>query len=498
MIEEVKKAYFELIDSVGVEEVYYHLPNKKSSDFKKIMYYLIYSLVESYKEYMAFGEEDASEILSEIEAKIKICMEHYGYSFSKRVPFVNKIIFNSSDAYNYFIDSDLKKMTIDHHLRKVFEYCLYGVDESDKEKVVHYNSNNKDLAGYKKYKDYQTRLYLKSVENNVISLFGLFSKKDTDDLHLDGTAAKRIKDSVNKELHDLRIDLEDPAKREKIFEENYEHLIYILEKIGFEFKTVEEEFDIQKVEKFLLSELSLDYTLMPKKADDNFDYYVYCALEILEDKGFVDLNDERARKINLGAWLDKQIKDIASYKLSDERKNDIIMLISSKKSRLISNGNESNHYPISNVIGLNSEDIDHSNGVFVHSAISDYYFRSVASSKWIDFYLVARSIFKDKGFVDLEDERAKEINLGKWLDLQIELLSKGMLDETKKEYIELLISNMDSRKEKIIVPELLDHRKKIDLSKRIISKIRNSAAIVSLDDLKKLDESVNEINSKNR
>ena len=102
MSEEEKKAYFALIDSVSVEEVYNYLPNKKSSEFKKILFYLIYSLLNSYKEYMAFGEEDASEILSEIEVKIKICMDHYGYSFSKRVPFVNEIIFNLSDANNYY------------------------------------------------------------------------------------------------------------------------------------------------------------------------------------------------------------------------------------------------------------------------------------------------------------------------------------------------------------------------------------------------------------
>ena len=460
MIEEVKKAYFELIDSVDVEEVYYHLPNKKSSDFKKIMYYLIYSLVESYKEYMAFGEEDASEILSEIEAKIKICMEHYGYSFSKRVPFVNKIIFNSSDAYNYFIDSDLKKMTIDHHLRKVFEYCLYGVDESDKEKVVHYNSNYKDLAGYKKYKDYQTRLYLKSVENNVISLFGLFSKKDTDDLHLDGTAAKRIKDSVNKEVHDLRIDLEDPAKREKIFEENYEHLIYILEKIGFEFRTVEEEFDIQKVEKFLLSELSLDYTLMPKKADDNFDYYVYIALCILEDKGYVDLDDERAKEIRLGEWLDRQILDISSYKLSDRRREDIQLLISNKTSRLTINGKELNHYPLSNVSGLDMGEVDFSNGKYVHDVMNDYYFRRVSESKWLDFFVTAKSIFKDKGFVDLDDERAKKIDLGRWIDLQIELISKGELDESKKDFLMELLSNKKIRQDSLIVSGSDEHKRR--------------------------------------
>lgn len=460
MTEEVKKAYFELIDSVDVEEVYYHLPNKKSSDFKKIMYYLIYSLAESYKEYMAFGEEDASEILSEIEAKIKICMEHYGYSFSKRVPFVNKIIFNSSDAYNYFIDSDLKKMTIDHHLRKVFEYCLYGVDESDNEKVVHYNSNNKDLAGYKKYKDYQTRLYLKSVENNVISLFGLFSKKDTDDLHLDGTAAKRIKDSVNKEVHDLRIDLEDPAKREKIFEKNYEHLIYILEKIGFEFRTVEEEFDIQKIEKFLLSELSLDYTLMPKKADDNFDYYVYIALEILEDKGYVDLDDERAKEIKLGEWLDRQILDISSYKLSDRRREDIQLLISNKISRLTINGKELNHYPLSNVSGLDMGEVDFSNGKYVHDVMNDYYFRCVSESKWLDFFVTAKSIFKDKGFVDLDDERAKKIDLGRWIDLQIELISKGALDESKRDFLMELLSNKKTRQDSLIASESDEHKRR--------------------------------------
>ena len=62
MSEEEKKAYFELIDCSKVEDIYNYLPNKKSTDFKKVMFYIINKLLDSYKEYMAFGEDEVDEI----------------------------------------------------------------------------------------------------------------------------------------------------------------------------------------------------------------------------------------------------------------------------------------------------------------------------------------------------------------------------------------------------------------------------------------------------
>ena len=144
--------------------------------------------------------------------------------------------------------------------------------------------------------------------------------------------------------------------------------------------------------------------------------------------------------------------DISSFKLSDKRKDDIIALISNKGSRLILNGKELNHYPLSNVSGLDVGEVDFSNGKHVHDIMNDYYFRSVSESKWIDFYVIAKSIFQDKGFVDLEDERAKKIDLGRWLDLQIDLLAKGSLDEAKHGFIMELLSNLKTRKDKIVIP----------------------------------------------
>ena len=282
--------------------------------------------------------------------------------------------------------------------------------------------------------------------------------------------------------------MSDPLKRNKILDINNDYLISILDKIGFETRSVEEKFDIQKVEDFLLSELSLDYSLMPDKAEDDFDYYALVAFEILYDKGYVDLDDERAKEINLGTWLDRQIKNISSYKLSDKKIDDILLLASNKISRLTVNDKELNHYPLSNVSGLEIGAVDYSNGAFVHDIMHNYYFRSIARSRWLDFYAIAKSIFRDKGYVDLEDERAKKENLGEWLDLQIELISKGELDEVKKDYIMELVSNLGTRKDKLIVPELREQKEKVDLSKKVIKKIRNSVAVISLDELKKIDE----------
>ena len=487
MSEEEKRAYYELIDSSNTRDIYNYLPNKKSVNFKKIMFYIIYNLLESYKEYMAFGD-NVDDVLSDIEAKIKICMEYYGYSYSRKLLFKNKIIFSMSDANNYYIDNDLKNVTIDRHLLKAFDYILYGVDESDNTKVVHDNSSHRDLAGCDKYKDYQTRIYTKKIADDVICLFGVFCKKDNNDIHLDSIASKRLKSRVNTEIEDLKKSLSDPLKRNKILDINNDYLISILDKIGFETRSVEEKFDIQKVEAFLLSELSLDYSLMPDKAEDDFDYYALVAFEILYDKGYVDLDDERAKEINLGAWLDRQIKNISSYKLSDKKIDDILLLTSNKISRLTVNDKELNHYPLSNVSGLEIGDVDYSNGAFVHDIMHNYYFRSIARSRWLDFYAIAKSIFRDKGYVDLEDERAKKENLGEWLDLQIELISKGELDEVKKDYIMELVSNLGTRKDKLIVPELREQKEKVDLSKKVIKKIRNSVAVISLDELKKIDE----------
>lgn len=474
MSEEELISYLKTIDSADTDEIDMYFPNKSNPNFKKIMFYIISGLSQIYKEFSAEDSNDSLyEVLNEIETKINKCINYYngeditnGYN--------REIIFSVTDAKNYYIDNDLKQVPFDYHMKRAFYYLLTGYYDYDNEKVVHYNSNHGKLAGCSKYKHYQTRIYSKRIVDNIFCVFFICTKKDDNDTHLDQIAERRLSNTINNEIEELKVILNDPRKRKKILEENRKKLSELLEKCGL--ITDEEpidEFDISAVDSFLLSELMSDYTLMPEKTVDKFSENYFTALSIYEDKGYVDLDDDRAKKADLGKWLDEIIKDIMQGKLDDDKRKAMIDLVSRRKNN------------------DKLKEVSTDNGMITHEIMKDYFFKYQSREKWFDYYLTAKRIFDEKGFVDLEDDEAKKIDLGRWLDLQIDLLINGQLDSVKIDFINELLSSMKTRKEDIYIPELEQQRLKNTLSEKFDYLLKN----LSLDDLQEFETTIDNFSS---
>ena len=90
-----------------------------------------------------------------------------------------------------------------------------------------------------------------------------------------------------------------------------------------------------------------------------------------------------------------------------------------------------------------------------------------------------------------EDDEAKKIDLGRWLDLQIDLLINGQLDSVKIDFINELLSSMKTRKEDIYIPELEQQRLKNTLSEKFDYLLKN----LSLDDLQEFETTIDNFSS---
>lgn len=452
MSEEEKRAYFECIDAAKVEELENLLPSSDYAFFKQVMYYIINELYGTYVEYRALldsaDHESVQEVLDEIILKLKICLQHYNperYSF-KGVK--HKIVFGTTFAGNFRIENDLKHVPKDRHLRKVFSYILDGVDETDSTKYVYYPSINADLNGICKYKDYQTRIYAVKIYGDIVYVFAIYIKKSTRNFDLDSRAARRYKESLA-EIQRLKVLLADEKQRDLILSRSHDFLEGLLDEIGYVAPS-DDSFDIATVEEFLSEELEADYSLSFEEKENEFDFYVMIGLEIIRKYGFLNLEDEEAQKVNLGAWLDTQIKKAGSFLLTDDELSELLLLMTNLKTRLSflkkpNSKREPRPYPLSNIPGMKIDGVDISNGFATFSAVNDYYFENVSRNKWLDFYIVARELYDEKGFVDLNDERAKSIDLGRWLDLQIRYLFEGKLTSEQEECLFDFVSNAGTR-----------------------------------------------------
>ena len=446
MSEEEKEAYYRSLVKSDIDNVINILPDRDSYGFSSLMSYLLSKLIDDYKEAVKLNEEDSSENLDNeiniIKEKIKICKNHYCYEESLTK---NKIIFAQTKAGNYYFKNDLDDINKEQYddIIKIFDF-IFGRKNSNST-TVETMGNIHNLKGTLKYKSKtdQVRVYAKKVKGDVICIFGLFVKKDDWPKKLRETLSLRLK-TVNGYVDDLKSLSEDEL--EKICKDNENLLNNILNEIGYE---IDDDFDIEKIET-----LTLDLPKKHKEKIDDWDDMYLIALSIYEEKGFVDLSDDRAKKVNLGEWLDKQIKNVINYRLSSDRENLILSLISNKETRI-------DEINIPKLERKKRQNI----------------------KKWDYYYPVALAIYKEKGFVDLNDDRAKNINLGEWMDKQINRINRGIMSQERKELFLSLISNKETRVEKVDVS-------KIDIknSKKLQREINGLLLVFSHDDLVKVRE----------
>ncbi len=72
---------------------------------------------------------------------------------------------------------------------------------------------------------------------------------------------------------------------------------------------------------------------------------------------------------------------------------------------------------------------------------------------WSIIYNIAREIYDEKGFVDLTDPRAQEIDLGAWLDQQNENIIAGKIPRDQLQDLLTLLSSNGTRKYKVSPPK---------------------------------------------
>lgn len=108
----------------------------------------------------------------------------------------------------------------------------------------------------------------------------------------------------------------------------------------------------------------------------------------------------------------------------------------------------------------------------------------LSPEEWNFVFRVAKEIYDEKGFVDLSDPRAQEIDLGSWLDQQNRNIISGKIPNEQLQELLTLISSNNTRRDKVTSP------KEDMLLTKTINNIYESLHSLSSEDQKRFEESL--------
>lgn len=342
-------AYYNQIMECSLEKISKILPNKSVYGFEDAMEAIIDRLQIDLDTFKSFLEENLSEEesqstlyeIDELQKKIEVCNE-YLYE-NEELKQRQRIILAKTEAGNFYFESDFKNVKREKYdeLQKIMAF-IYG-DREEKSTYYKIMTNNAKLRGvieYKTSKD-QLRVYAKRIKGDIIYVFGIVTKKD------DWT--KQINETLNSRINNVNISLTKIKKingeeeLKKLLKESKTTLDNIMEvlndsnnKQAIEEITKDKIYDNEEEIEILDISDELDEVLefeRQKLQQEEWNNYYNVAREIYDEKGFVDLRDPRAKKIELGFWLDYQIDSALNEELTSDRKGKLLSLVSSKKTR---------------------------------------------------------------------------------------------------------------------------------------------------------------------
>lgn len=108
----------------------------------------------------------------------------------------------------------------------------------------------------------------------------------------------------------------------------------------------------------------------------------------------------------------------------------------------------------------------------------------LSPEEWNFVFRVAKEIYDEKGFVDLSDPRAQEIDLGSWLDQQNRNIISGKIPNEQLQELLTLISSNNTRRDKVTSP------KEDMLLTKTINNIYESLHSLSSEEQRRFEESL--------
>ena len=236
-IEKLRNQYYEAIDKLqDKEDIKNALPKPEYKVFFELIKGIIEKIDESIKEIEnILSTETEQEVLEYLKEELElykfkkeVCIDLYkeGKETEKIEELANKtkrkhIIFAKTESGNIYISKDLKDIPTEEY--KDVLKCIERIETEEKsnnnEKGKSYGSNNAKIAGIKVEKEYQKRLYYKTLTPDTVYVMLLIAKKD-DYISIDrNTLINRNQKTLN-EFKKLKIEMQDEKRKQEIIEEN--------------------------------------------------------------------------------------------------------------------------------------------------------------------------------------------------------------------------------------------------------------------------------------
>lgn len=254
MSDEEIKAYVFKIENTAVENLPEVLPKPSDYNADIKMSKICDNLSENIDTLRELNSESASH---ELDGEISILLEKLSFCngflkseltadlTDKKIK--HKLVFAKTPAGKPYFLSDLNKVPCEVYdeVKSVLNDVVYGVNMSDKRKVKYYT--NIDLP-FKvlEFKGYQVRIYTTKLKNNILCVVGIDVKKATYDKKLKENLKFRLS-QIREQVHELKIMLNSPQKKEEILSDSENILEEIMGVLNKHSKkdSIQQEVDLQ-------------------------------------------------------------------------------------------------------------------------------------------------------------------------------------------------------------------------------------------------------------
>ena len=231
MTDEEIKAYVDRVESVSLSEVENILPDYDYYNADVIIGKICEGLSENVNILRRLNDESGNHELDneirELLRKIFVCNNYLDKQSKYRSEMIepeHKLVFAKTPAGKPYFSYDLGKVSREAYdeVKKTLEEILYGVNMADNSKVKYYT--NIDLPQkVLEFKGYQVRIFTTKLKGNILCVFGLSIKKANNDKRIKENLKLRIS-SINKQIEELKVMMNDPTKRQDLLVDGKEIL----------------------------------------------------------------------------------------------------------------------------------------------------------------------------------------------------------------------------------------------------------------------------------
>lgn len=236
-IEELRTQYYNAIEKLqNKEDIINALPKTDYKNFFDLIKGIINKIDESINEIeQMITQEKDQETLQYMREEIEICefkkrVCNELYNNAKTTEKIEELsikiekkhlIFAKTNSENIYIEKDLKEIPKEEYsdVIKCIERLETGEQDNNNEKGKSYGNNNAKISGIKTIKEYQKRLYYKTLTPDTVYVMLLISKKD-DNSSIDRQTIIERNKKTEKQYNMLKEEMKNNEKKQKIIDEN--------------------------------------------------------------------------------------------------------------------------------------------------------------------------------------------------------------------------------------------------------------------------------------